>query len=565
MRESTSKTGSKLPAKQLAILAVARFAEPLALTSVFPYLPEMILSFGVKREKVAQWAGLTGAVFSIAQSLTAVPWGMLSDRIGRKPTIMIGLMSTMICFLIWGMSTSLAMAITIRFIQGAGNGNVGIIRTMVAEMVTEKEHQARAFSIMPLVWSLGSIFGPSFGGFFARPAEQYPGLFGDSVFFKKYPFALPNFVACFFFMISLITGVLFLKETLESKRHVRDWGLKLGEKLTRPFFKRHHGHHNHPHARPSFVDGEATAPLLPRSPATSVRRHSRNPPPKRNLGDLFNKQTVLNLLCYTFLAMHAVAFDQLLAVYLNYPYSEPGSENVQLPFKFKSGFGLSLDKIGAIFTLYGIICGAIQFVVFPPLCNKYGALNCYKLSAVLFPVAYIVTPFTSLVPGEYARFLGLMVVLTLKGFAGILGFPCVTIMLTNSASSLSILGTLNGVATTLSGVGRAVGPATAGAVFTWGVDGREYIVSGFWFLAAVAILGLIPPWFLTEEPEVKTVDPDSSDDSDDSDEDEDGDDTASLVLDGETRDDFFTTDATSSTSRQPVDSRSRGYGTVRRG
>lgn len=88
-----------------------------------------------------------------------------------------------------------------------------------------------------------------------------------------------------------------------------------------------------------------------------------------------------------------------------------------------------------------------------------------------------------------------MVVLTLKGFAGILGFPCVTIMLTNSASSLSILGTLNGVATTLSGVGRAVGPATAGAVFTWGVDGREYIVSGFWFLAAVAILGLIPPWF----------------------------------------------------------------------
>lgn len=121
------------------------------------------------------------------------------------------LVSTMICFLIWGMSTSLAMAITIRFIQGAGNGNVGIIRTMVAEMVTEKEHQARAFSIMPLVWSLGSIFGPSFGGFFARPAEQYPGLFGDSVFFKKYPFALPNFVACFFFMISLITGVLFLK------------------------------------------------------------------------------------------------------------------------------------------------------------------------------------------------------------------------------------------------------------------------------------------------------------------------------------------------------------------
>ncbi|EJT74507.1 hypothetical protein GGTG_08347 [Gaeumannomyces tritici R3-111a-1] len=549
MRESRSTTGSKLPTKQLAILAVARFAEPLALTSVFPYLPEMILSFGVKQEKVAQWAGLTGAAFSIAQSLTAVPWGMLSDRIGRKPTIMIGLMSTMICFLVWGMSTSLAMALTVRFVQGAGNGNVGIIRTMVAEMVPEREHQARAFSIMPLVWSLGSIFGPSFGGFFARPAQQYPGLFGDSVFFNKYPFALPNFVACVFFMISFITGILFLEETLESKRHVRDWGLKLGEKLTRPFFKRHHSHH-HRHARPSFVDGEATAPLLPRSPARSVRRHSRNPPPKRNLWDLFNFLTVMNLLCYTFLAMHAVAFDQLLPVYLNYPHREPGSDKIQLPFKFKSGFGLSFDKIGAIFMLYGIICGVIQFVVFPPLCNKYGALRCYQLSAILFPIAYILTPYTSLVPGEYGRFLALMAVLTLKGFAGILGFPCVTIMLTNSAPSLSILGTLNGVATTLSGVGRAVGPAAGGAVFTWGVNGREYIVSGFWFLAAVAVLGAIPPWFMTEEPEVKMADSESSGSDSDEDEVEEEDDTASLAVYCEA-------------PRQPADSGSRGYGTVR--
>lgn len=82
---------------------------------------------------------------------------------------------------------------------------------MVAEMVPEKELRPRAFSIMPLVWSMGSVFGPAFGGFFARPAEQYPGLFGDSAFLKKYPFALPNLVACVIFFISMMTGLLFLK------------------------------------------------------------------------------------------------------------------------------------------------------------------------------------------------------------------------------------------------------------------------------------------------------------------------------------------------------------------
>lgn len=88
---------------------------------------------------------------------------------------------------------------------------VGIIRTMVAEMVPERELQPRAFSIMPLVWSVGSVFGPAFGGFFARPAEQYPGLFGENEFFKKYPFALPNILACVVFFFSLMAGLLFLE------------------------------------------------------------------------------------------------------------------------------------------------------------------------------------------------------------------------------------------------------------------------------------------------------------------------------------------------------------------
>ena len=78
-------------------------------------------------------------------------------------------------------------------------------------MVPERELQPRAFSIMPLIWSLGSIFGPMFGGMFARPADQYPEIFGRLEFFKRYPFALPNLIACCVFFVSFMTGLLFLK------------------------------------------------------------------------------------------------------------------------------------------------------------------------------------------------------------------------------------------------------------------------------------------------------------------------------------------------------------------
>lgn len=83
---------------------------------------------------------------------------------------------------------------------------------MVAEMVQDhKELQPRAFSVMPLVWSIGSIFGPAFGGLFANPAVNFPGIFGGNRFFIQFPFALPNLIAGVFFFISITVGILFLK------------------------------------------------------------------------------------------------------------------------------------------------------------------------------------------------------------------------------------------------------------------------------------------------------------------------------------------------------------------
>ncbi|KAK5634909.1 hypothetical protein RRF57_010620 [Xylaria bambusicola] len=466
------------------------------MTSVYPYLPEMIASFGVERKDVAKWAGATSAVFSVAQSLTAVPWGRASDKFGRKPIIMTGLFCTMCFFLAWGVSTSLKMAIIIRALQGACNGNVGIIRTMVAEMVQERELQPKAFSIMPLVWSVGSVFGPAFGGLFAKPAERFPGLFGNSYFFNKYPFALPNIIGGVVFLISLSTAMLFLKETLHSKRHSRDWGLILGRRITEAFkdrpFRR-----QQKLRRYSIQDAEASAPLLQTDGTSRPAKAGREKPVAPSMSSVFTRQTVISLVSYTFLALHSVAFDQVLPVFLNYPPQEHTPRNTSLPFFFSGGFGLNSGHIGTIFTFYGITSGVIQFVLFPPLCARFGVLRCFRVCVLVFPVIYFLLPFTVLVENATTRYAALLVLMICKAFAVIIGFPCSTILLTNSAASLSILGTLNGFATTFSALGRASGPALAGLAFTWGVK-NNMIGAPWWILGFIAAVGSLPVWMIVE-------------------------------------------------------------------
>lgn len=426
---------------------------------------------------------------------------------------------------------------------------VGTIRTMVAEMVPQKALQPRAFSIMPMVWSIGSVFGPSFGGFFARPAEQFPGLFGNVTLLKKFPFLLPNLIACVFFIFSTVNAFLFLEETLETRKHKTDWGIELGERITRVFRGGKPSKRSAVRARAraraearaeargrrlSFIGDEASAPLLSSAamqsesdltlgaskPPTAIddtnqlakvaaaavstgaaevlgEARVKSAPASTRSPSIFTYQTSMALLCYTILALHSVAYDQVLPVFLNYPYESHDKSNTKLPFKFSGGFGLSSGTIGTIFTVNALVSGFAQFAAFPPLCTRFGPLRCFRYSCILLPFVYALTPYSILIENERLRYAAFMTTFILKGVFSMVTFPCVTIILTNSAPSVKVLGTLNGYATLVSGMGRAVGPALTGAAFSWGVQ-QGYIITGWFFLAIMAFLGAISTFFLQE-------------------------------------------------------------------
>jgi len=156
----------------------------------------------------------------------------------------------------------------------------------------------------------------------------------------------------------------------------------------------------------------------------------------------------------------------------------------------------------------------VQFLVFPPVARRYGILNCFKACALTYPLVYILTPFTSLFPTSATKQGAMLAIMLLKSICGIFAFPCSTILLTNSAVSLRILGTLNGVATSISAIGRAAGPAIGGASFSLGVD-IGYVILPWWILATLAAIGSIPIWFLVEMPGFAGDESDESDDDDD--------------------------------------------------
>jgi MFS family permease len=160
----------KIPAKLFTLMATA-FVDMLGLLMIIPLLPFYVKTLGGSGVDVlgmhfgiGMIIGFIVAAFTLAQLLSAPIWGRFSDRVGRRPTLLIALGASAIAYLIFGFAHSLLVLFLSRIVQGAGGGTVGVIQAYVADS-TDPKDRARALGWLSATTNLGVALGPVLGSF----------------------------------------------------------------------------------------------------------------------------------------------------------------------------------------------------------------------------------------------------------------------------------------------------------------------------------------------------------------------------------------------------------------
>lgn len=169
----------------------------------------------------------------------------------------------------------------------------------------------------------------------------------------------------------------------------------------------------------------------------------------------------------------------------------------QLPFKFVDGYGLSTSQIGVVLSVQGIYSMIATVFLFPFIVRRLGALGLFRCIAISYPILYVATPYLVLLP-DNLRMVGVYVVVIWKCTFATMSYPSNAILLTNSAPSLLMLGTINGVAASMASLCRAFGPTASGFLFSAGLR-MGYSGLAWWCSAIIAIAGALLSLSMSEK------------------------------------------------------------------
>ncbi|MEH7385016.1 MFS transporter [Bacillus sp. JJ1521] len=156
--------------KALPILFAVMFLVYVGFGIIIPVIPFYAEDLGASPTEL----GLLMAVYSLMQFLFAPMWGRISDRIGRKPVMMIGIFGLAVSFFLMALSTDLWMLFAARIIGGfLSAANMPTVMAYAAD-ITSEEDRGKGMGVIGASIGLGFIFGPAIGGIFSKTDLQMP-------------------------------------------------------------------------------------------------------------------------------------------------------------------------------------------------------------------------------------------------------------------------------------------------------------------------------------------------------------------------------------------------------
>jgi MFS family permease len=196
----------------LLVIFLTVFIDLLGFGIVLPLLPIYADIFGQDESGIV--IGLLMASFSVMQFVFAPIWGTVSDRIGRRPVIIIGLAGSVVFYLLFSfaaMNQSLLGLFITRIGAGIAGATIPTAQAYIAD-TTSNENRARGMALIGVAFGLGFTLGPMFAFFAVPNGDADPG-------------AGPGFVAAGLSAVALLLAIFKLPESLhaDSKTAAKKW------------------------------------------------------------------------------------------------------------------------------------------------------------------------------------------------------------------------------------------------------------------------------------------------------------------------------------------------------
>jgi MFS transporter, DHA1 family, tetracycline resistance protein len=168
----------------LIVLFLTVFIDLLGFGIVIPFLP----MFAERMHVGALGIGLVLSIYSLMQFLCAPVLGRISDHVGRRPIIMLGLLGSAVGYLIYGFAASFAWLLFSRAIHGACAATVSTAQAYVAD-TTDESNRAHGMGMIGAAFGLGFVLGPGIGGLLGHASLRTPVFFAAALTFANLIFA----------------------------------------------------------------------------------------------------------------------------------------------------------------------------------------------------------------------------------------------------------------------------------------------------------------------------------------------------------------------------------------
>ncbi|KJE90743.1 hypothetical protein CAOG_02001 [Capsaspora owczarzaki ATCC 30864] len=526
--EPTSPPPSKLNMTIMIAIFIALFANSVTMTMLFPFVGFMVRDWHIvsDEKELGYIVGLIASSLFVGRAVGSYPWGVVADRWGRKPVILISMLALAVNTALFGASSNLTWALLTRFATGAFSGLVPAAKAVAGE-ISDVHTQGAAMSIISIAWSGGMVMGPAIGGLLTHPAEKWPELVSPDSILAKYPAFLPCIVSSIISTVGLIAVAIFLPETLKRKAKVSS-SSAASESNSMAMMtlrrKKRTGAKYHRLEDASETDGsdsedkrvarahansddddddeeedvavfESTSPSNkkpsshPPKPIVDPISNRRccgllkrsNKPDSELIAMLKDPDVMLLNACYGLYGFAGIVFDEVSALWFIAP--------------IKAG-GLEYDSstIGGLLLVIGLAMLICSLFLFPVLERRFGTLYTFEFMCLvtvvlvpLFPsLAYLVNQ-----PG--LLFVSLVVVGVAIRVSMSVAFSAINVAINNSVYRHQ-RGTVNGLAMSLNAMTRALGPACGGALFAFSLTFDRFPINASLVFIIIGICFGLSVW-----------------------------------------------------------------------